>query len=257
MSGVLDDAWAKWNRAVVHADEINRQIGAWVNSETDPPYKVEFEQDTAAKCLIARVAQVPALPSGWSVIIGDMIHNFHASLDYLAWRLFQAGTDRDPEKARRVYWPIVEDAMKTTGIINQCLPGLRDEHRTVVEKHQPYRGKPGLLHPLKVLADLSRKDKHRQLVVLLARHVKYMVAIAPRSVVREIVVPPRDAAIMKVGAELARVFFVPSYNPETAVKVQIPSAVTVAFEDGIYVMEAINHIGNRIHQILTEFGPLL
>ncbi len=81
----LDGVALKYTRAQEHLKAIQDSIKEFAKSD---PYSVatEFDPDTGDK--IWRVVGEPKIPPRRiSVVIGDCLTNFRASLDYLAWQL--------------------------------------------------------------------------------------------------------------------------------------------------------------------------
>ena len=108
-------------------------------------------------------------------MLGDTVYNIRACLNYLAWDLVRAGAEAKPQRRKGVEFPIYTDRERFDRAIQTALPGIRQEHRTIVEKHQPYHVPPGVVitpsvasppvsgprsHPLAILQTLSNSDKH-------------------------------------------------------------------------------------------------
>src|SRR2546425_10696749 len=61
---------------------------------------VERNPDTAERIWRARVSR--PVPETWSFLVGDIVHNLRAALDYLAWELWIAnGGDVNDQTASR------------------------------------------------------------------------------------------------------------------------------------------------------------
>lgn len=141
MAKPLADAWAKFNRAKVHAHSLRRKILGWLKSQgTRPIFWVQLDEDEAAGCLILKVRRVKRLPPTWSLLAGDAVFNFRASLDYLAWQLVQAGTQANTGKPEAVMWPIILRQVDAEAAIGGRLPGILPKHRTFVEACHHIRG---------------------------------------------------------------------------------------------------------------------
>lgn len=92
-----------------------------------------------------------------SVIIGEIIHNLRAGLDYLVYALAQndSGGIQD-----RTQFPIEDTLQGFTARRNTFLEGVSDENVAIIRKYQPFSG----CWWTGALRDLSNADKHRELV---------------------------------------------------------------------------------------------
>ena len=226
---------------------------------TRPIFSVQLDEDASAGCIIIRVRRVKKLPPTWSLLAGDAIFNFRASLDYLAWQLVQVGTQPKPEKPEMVMWPVIRKQADADATINLRLPGILPKHRALVEAFQPYQGEPGRVNPLVVLNDLSRHDKHRKITVISAKHKDYEVSGTVKHFVRERdETPSPDAPLMlEPGAELLRIFGQRTGDGEPeVVKVRLKGTTGIAFENGLWVLEVLDRVENLVGNILANFERL-
>ena len=83
----------------------------------------------------------------------------------LALNLSRFGKTRDPN--RRTSFPIVRDRARWPAEAAAKLADVGESERTDIEQLQPYRAEGH--DPLLWLADLSRRDKHRILNLVVAR----------------------------------------------------------------------------------------
>lgn len=179
----------------------------------------------------------------------------------MAWQMVAAGT-KPQSKGENVFFPIQTDKTKFPQQVSLRLPGVRADHLAVVERHQPYHlGADAAAHPLQVLSDLSRHDKHRSIVLVLAKNLGYSGRIK-RLVgwirTGPIEVPSRGRpSIIKAGTELLRIPGRPAPEyPHLEVDMDFEGATTIAFENGIVVMEAMNQFDGAVTTILNELTPL-
>lgn len=198
------------------------------------------------------------LPPTWSLIAGDAIFNFRASLDYLAWQLVQAGTQADTAKPHKVIWPIIRNEQDADETIKRRLPGILSKHRPLVEACQPYKGDPGKLNPLVVLNELSRYDKHRKITVILAKHKDYKMSGTVRHFVKERVETPSPGSplILKPGAELLRIFGMRTDDRDPELGLRFEGTTGIAFENGLWVLDVFARVENAVGNILANFEPL-
>ncbi len=260
MTKPLADAWAKFNRAKIHSNSLRHKILAWIKTQGSRPiFRFELDEDASAGCLIIRVRRVKKLPPTWSLIAGDALSNFRACLDYLAWQLVQFGANPNPKVPENIGWPIYESEIKFRASIDRKLPGLLQKHRTLVEACQPYKGEPGKLNPLSVLNDLSRHDKHRQITVLSAAHKNYkMVGRVRYFTLKRTEIPHSQTWLpLKPGTELVHLFGKRTNDREPEMDMRFKGTTGIAFENGLWVLDVLARIENRIGNILANFEPLL
>jgi len=73
------------------------------------------------------------------LLLGDVVSDFRACLNYLAWDVVRVGTEPKPRDRGRVKFPIVTtNRDRFDAAANICLPGVRAEHVAIIERHQPY-----------------------------------------------------------------------------------------------------------------------
>jgi hypothetical protein len=104
-----------------------------------------------------------APPDGWSLALGDAIHNLRASLDHAVW----AAADPSLRNHRSAF-PVIKNSEKFPDADDPRIVGLPERVRSLVEAAQPFRTSPELPEgaPLAFLADLSNADKHRELATV-------------------------------------------------------------------------------------------
>jgi len=92
-----------------------------------------------------------------SVVVGEIVHNLRASLDYLVYALARADSGRTQHGTQ---FPIADTAQLFTARRNTFLKGVSEENVAVIRKYQPYSG----CDWTRTLRELSNTDKHRDLV---------------------------------------------------------------------------------------------
>jgi hypothetical protein len=108
-------------------------------------------------------------------IIGDCLQNMRVALDHLAWALAESTGEEPP---RNTAFPISLNSADFHARTNKGKPagwsGLRkieampDEVQEAIEELQPYHADDPELHPLWILNEYSRIDRHRTLTVMYA-----------------------------------------------------------------------------------------
>ena len=110
-----------------------------------------------------------------------------------------------------------------------------------------------------MLNELSRHDKHRKITVILARHKDYVVRGTVKRFVRERVetLSSDTSLILKRGAVLIRIFGqrIPNQEPELA-NVVLKGTTGIAFENGLWVLDVLARVEDRIGNILLNAEPL-
>jgi hypothetical protein len=264
MTKPLEDCWAKLNRAKEHVNLLDDEIRGWeiLNAGTIPvTVWREFDADT--NCFIFGVQGIPQLPKRWALILGDAITNFRASLDYLAMVLVEYGTTPNlPAKhIDKVYFPIVLDSkdFKSALLVSSC--GVRDEHLAIIERAQPYHRRIAPhLHPLAILADLARQDKHRKLQRALSRAV-----LCSHRVTRQ-----AHFGVKKMEwsshrlfdptqekAEIVRMYGVTDGLGQPDMDMTFDLTYGVELDNGLNVGGALAEIGAAILDLISEIEPLL
>ena len=107
------------------------------------------------------------LPEWWAVAVGEIMHNLRATLDNLVWQLVLAN---DHQPGSQHEFPVANDE----GWYKERSPTkLRDVPEAafpIIQQVQPYKAPPELLrvHPLWIVHNLNRIDKHHLLHVIAA-----------------------------------------------------------------------------------------
>ncbi len=173
----LDGARLKFDRGGVHVDMLRKDVGCFLKQHTR---RVTDKYDAKAGRYVRHVQASPTPPQ-WSVLLGEIAHNFRSCLDHIAWQLAIAASPTDnPEhdwEARRISFPLYarraeyldkRNSRHTTA--KRVIPaawrhaGLLPHHRRLVRHHQPYQRRHAPeSHPLWHLRSLSNIDKHQVL----------------------------------------------------------------------------------------------
>jgi len=165
--GPLAPSWAKFNRAVVHLQALNNELHRFDGNKAESHRLVsEIDEETSTHYI--RIQILRPFPTLWSLIAGDMIQNFRASLDYMVWALVVANK-RKP--TRRTQFPIynveppTDPANRSRRNFEACVKGVHPDARRIIEMTQPYRREDGPgAHLFSALNSLSNQDKHRFVV---------------------------------------------------------------------------------------------
>ena len=140
------------------------------------PYGVVIEDDpkTGERVWRARVSR--PIPPGWSPIVGDVVHNLRAALDYFAWQLDGAsGTRSNSRSIQFPVWDRGAPAPTTARAIKDHKAKRKGQEdafglpaMALIERLQPDSGRDQdwRLNPLWMLHQLDIWDKHKLLVVV-------------------------------------------------------------------------------------------
>jgi hypothetical protein len=109
------------------------------------------------------------VPIKLSVLCGEIVHHMRSCLDHIAW-YFSSGTHRrDHENS--IQFPIISTVPPTKDELSRYdrnIKGITNPNvRDLIYKLQPYkRGDKALDHPLCIIHDMERFDKHRELAII-------------------------------------------------------------------------------------------
>jgi hypothetical protein len=266
----------KFDRARRHLHDFHQYLRGWFETGRHSEW-AEDDPDAPDHILIkASAGEIPVEPL--SLIIGDTIQNFRASLDHLAFALAERHTSPLPEDiARDSQFPIVGDVWQgrpgqgptrfASG--RKRIRGIAPRAQAIIEELQPYkRGSDFASDPLWKLSILSNADKHR--VLHFATIYPHVFNFTPGHQPEFPVLTIRNArahSIETTGTRvtrntvIARLAVTRSIEPHAQVKLEIiPS---IAFGDGIAVNQDITltlksietHIGGHIFPALMPFFP--
>ncbi|MBF4459645.1 hypothetical protein [Pseudoclavibacter sp. VKM Ac-2867] len=98
----------------------------------------------------------------WSLLFGDAIHNYRASLDAFAWEMAHLeGATLADELEHRLYFPLARTQAHWAAMVKSTLSSMPSFVRDRLEINQPFRyGEPDLAAGV-VLHRLDLTDKHR------------------------------------------------------------------------------------------------
>lgn len=169
-------AWSKLAHAEKHLAQLKEEVGRYqetppyvprIGPSVDPqlvPEAATYDLPDYMAIQVVVDVFIPPPPT-IALIAGDVLFNARASLDYLAWQMVLAS---EAEPNRSTYFPILlQDDRGEPGKHSRLLqPRAEARFTTILDGLQPYGSKDPAHHPLWVLHDLNRIDKHRHLSVL-------------------------------------------------------------------------------------------
>jgi hypothetical protein len=180
---MLTSARVKLDRAREHVEAAEDCIERWLGTDA---YTIVREIDPETGYTVARAKIKSAPPIEISLVIGDAIQNFRSALDHAVYALAERQlVTIPPEVGEFLMFPVVGNVNRKgqpadgpliyanlTKGGRDYLYGVPDPARTFIESEQPYHwnNTPDTFrgHPLWVLHDLNRIDKHRRLTLTTA-----------------------------------------------------------------------------------------
>jgi hypothetical protein len=272
MDDLFDSAWLKWAQAVVNAEVLQVNLNELAGQGIlQVPIGMTCEYHPKSHCVVitAGPENVPRIfPVHMGLLLGDIVHNFRASLDHLAWAIYKRGKTPALTEWREqgVYFPITRsndafnEALVATPKKRSKLPGVRRADIAIARRYQPYKyGKRNLdNHCFVVLDKLANADKHRTIQPVQAVPEKaafQLLDVRGCKITR--LIPRQRRAPLEPGTELVR-FYVrkSSRNAEPEIDVEPHFTVDptidgrIKFQDWGYVTIRV------IAKLLGEFeGP--
>jgi hypothetical protein len=156
------DHRAKLDWARKHLDRLESEIQIFVDSE---PYTPTFEKQEQVGRWISRIRVNRTIPSEWSLIVGDVLHNLRSALDNVVYALItnESGT---PAKPAQIQFPIFGDSADFKAKREKYLAGMNPKAVAIIEGLQPFNRLDRKWHSqLTILNYLSNIDKHRHIIV--------------------------------------------------------------------------------------------
>jgi hypothetical protein len=182
-----------------------------------------------------------------SVVIGELIHNLRAALDYLIYGLAWIDSKRFHKMTQ---FPIYscEDDFTRDGLTK--LKGLSDEHIARIKELQPYNG----CHWTRTLARLSNRDKHRELIKMfpvnnfaLQLGVRFPKPIESNAEATE----SEDWEVKLVDPPA---FY--KWCLENTVKVNLTLTGDVTLSDGTPIIDTLEILKSQVSNLLGEFEDI-
>jgi hypothetical protein len=174
MAHPLDGAYKRICRTNVHIEELKTVIERFRKLNENklfPKYQATAAQwhQLNVGQRTGTIAPDPSLnvPEDIPILVGEIIYNLRAALDYLVYELAINDTPgREPERTQFIIESHkVHPKNKKCGFdasAKKHLSGLSGEHIRSIELFQPYKGCAWT----KTLAGISNPDKHRHLTVI-------------------------------------------------------------------------------------------
>lgn len=251
--------YRRLDRALHHLESLKTEVSGWFEEN---PYSLltDFDMESGRNCL--RIEDLRQPPANFSLIIGDCLHNLRAALDNLVYELavVKAGGPLPENVAVGTEFPIFIDEKKFLDKGKRKIGNIRPGAQTIIQGLQPYKRR----HPYKPSSDflwilnrLNNIDKHRlpPLVAFVPKEISFFSADS-RGV--------RDFRLYWGATENNAVVadYIASVDSYTAVDMQRPPALSVAFGEGdqIPIQDAPADVvlaRTRNHIVQNVVPPLL
>ena len=228
----LDGAYKRVNRAREHLDELKREIDAFsqncIHGVSVDYQRIRSPIDRSEFTDIRNVRRRPVpVPQEFGVLVGEIIYNLRAALDYLVYELARFDAKHEIEGTQ---FPIEDSAKRFEDRIctvedkqrGRYLRGVSSEHTIAIKKLQPFNG----CHWTRQLRDISNPDKHRRLTVV-------------------------DSPVV-VGSEVDAT---EALSADRSLNVTDICSFEVIFQDGTPVIETLEQFLFRVVETLDGFKP--
>jgi len=262
--GPLANAWAKWRWA---QQNVKLFIDETAAQSQPTPYEIVDDHDRETGWHHLRAVRTGAPVSVLPLRAGNILTDYRAALDYLAFQLFLAsGGDPQGRDAERIYYPIATEEKDWPSQRGGMLKGVTDALAARVKPTQPcFRNDSGG-RALADLAFFSRPDKHRELNVmgtLTAARIEMTLHLpgggpGPVDFEHEVTAGPRPIEntellrwrIMRDGVPQTMTML---YGPETKVYVEYRTALDISLSHRDRVCCHFSEIGEEVRRILEDF----
>jgi hypothetical protein len=206
------------DRAGEHLEDLETRVAAFVESQRD---SIVFEANEIG-IRIENVGDDP--PATLGVIVGEVLYNLRAALDYLVYAL--AWLDSEAHQAHTQF--LIEDSPEVFDSKRSWrLKGLSDEHAAAIKRLQPFDGP----NWLRVLRETSNRDKHWALHFVTAQgsgHFEF------------------DPPISSANLDALRA---------GEVDVKHTGSVEITFDDGTPILEALQQLHSEVRALVEAFKP--
>ena len=143
---------SKIERAKHHVCELESRIAAFEIAKDT--IRCDQNTETGERVFILQ----RQLPTEFSLIIGDAVHNLRSALDHLACGVAAASGG----SIKKAAFPVYEELTRFEKRPTTQIPGVSPEIVSLFESVQPYHAGYALLG---VISEMDNADKHRVLVV--------------------------------------------------------------------------------------------
>lgn len=270
----FDDAWLKFHRGVEHAKTLHAELTELQELQSHVPGSITTFigfQPKANRFSIV-VGALEPYPKRFSLILGDILHNYRSALDAATWAAVQRGSKSGSlsiSERKRVAFPdlLETDDLKiskystlrehfTKRTLDYRAPGISRPDAAVLRWAQRFDliEKSRANQPLTLLAKKNNVDKHKTLEILLRKNTAYLVeVIEQRECIVNRVEPRSVGEILVLGTELARVIVTPT-GPNPLITVDATVVVDVTLDQVPSLLDFLNTTRRFVVAALLGFS---
>lgn len=226
----LDGARLRLKRADENIKQLNRELTDFLSPAPVIDLPVDFAErkpiitdaDRKAFEKLKEFLIDGTVDPRFMVLAGEIVHHLRSAFDHLAWQL--SSLDLQTHSPNQIEFPVFKETPKLCGITkNKICRYCRKIEGIVspsalarIESLQPYHGTNPARHPLWLIHDFDRIDKHRELVLVVYIMLMNISATAQVSAVGELlpwelkprnvrfVAPPRNVEVnVKMSAQIS------------------------------------------------------
>jgi hypothetical protein len=253
----MASAWAKYHWASKHMDSVNAAIGRSIDPNLHTvALKVDLESQPTRAIAMVRIENLPTIRTDLGLALGDVIQNFRAALDHLAWGLVKIGTKPRPSYPEGVYFPIAKSRVRFDRKIDEWLPGVPDEHRAITRRYQPYRRGDGP-KAIRWLVRLSNTDKHRVLIPAVMNQSRLNLDIASNWSVLSLEWLVEQPRALHIGTPVLRIDLRRTGAADCQVQVDGQGTLYPSLGRGVPLLYALVLIRRTVFEILGTFDKML
>lgn len=287
----LSAAKAKLGWGDHHLYALRDEVREWGETESDPVIEDVWEPHADEGYTIIRAKILKDIQREWPFVVGDIVSNYRAALNYAARGLVQVGATPDRAKGFGFQFPIVDPEHKSrpnsrafldrTGWARKkCLPGVPRKYLRALSPFQPYPSHRNSRWPLDLLRNLSNRDKHQE-TRLTIHGIEVIHTIHEVRGIRRANEPPRLVqpfvgvllpgwTTPQTGTKLMRLEWTPGFepirstalqagisnNPKVGVDLKIPVGIAFKEHPARDVLSALEGISEVLWKILRELGAV-
>ena len=179
----LDSARERLRRAEENIESLRREISDFlapvpaVTMDVDFPTRnpIITDENRGTYDELTQFIMTQSVKPRFSVLAGEIIHHLRAAFDHLAWQL--SSPVLQANSPYQIEFPVFDVRPRPCGkcgganqnkLCRYCrkVEGITSPTaRTRIESLQPYKGANPSRHPLWLIHDMDRIDKHRELVL--------------------------------------------------------------------------------------------
>lgn len=251
----LSSAIAKYEWGRHHAKVLAADVERWAKNKSHPPVTFSREHKPEERRVIWWVKRVRPLRTQWPMMFGDAVNNFNSSLDHAAVAMVRAG--RMPKsKLNQVYFPVCHHDRKhyLTVCAHQRLPGVSMRRKVLLSPIQPYKRRVagGKLHPLTLLKDFARTDKHNELLLTLIRPVGWQYVGQGVLFDAEDSVSPGQP--FEPGTKAASLRYRGPVRHDLDMRVEFDATMSIVTINGLPVADVLSWLQDTVAIVLWKLG---